>query len=445
MFSGSLKSHDVICAVATPPGIGAIGIVRLSGHELGPYIYALCNQKLRPREASLTNFHDQNGAILDQGLAIFFPKPYSYTGEDVLELHLHGNPFILDSVLNRLLNLGARLADPGEFTLRAFLSGKMDLAQAESVADLIEASSMAAVRAAQKTLHGEFSQKINAIAESLLQLRAVVEASLDFSEEAIEPESDQWAIKLHGLIDTLQTLMCCANQGVILQEGVMVVIAGPPNAGKSSLLNCLAHDDLAIVTPIAGTTRDSIRAQINFAGLSLEIVDTAGIRKPTDAVEAIGIEKSKALLHRANIVLWVTEASLPLDMGFKENLTHEQKIILVRNKIDTHNIQAGAGIEEDLPVVYLSAKTGEGLKNLENELKALAPKHEKGVFIARRRELQSLQKAKNFLEEGQEVVEAPELLGEFLALAHHALGEITGKVTADDMLGEIFSRFCIGK
>ena len=449
-----MKSSDTIAAIATASGRGAIGIVRVSGPRAAAIAAAVLGRRPRPRHAGLGPFRDAAGRPLDQGLALFFPAPHSFTGEDVLELHGHGGPIVLDMVLGRVLELGARLARPGEFSERAFLNDKMDLAQAEAVADLIAAGSETAARAALRSLAGEFSRRAHALVEGLVRLRTQVEAALDFPEEELDFLADERvAQELDALARGIEGLLASAHQGALLHDGMTVVLAGPPNAGKSSLLNALARTEAAIVSAIPGTTRDVLKERIHIDGMPLHIVDTAGLRAARDEIEAEGIRRARAQLERADRVLLVTDDSISDDRALQEavsllpaNLPRTR----IRNKTDltgrAHGVtQAADGIE-----VALSAKTGAGLDDLRRHLKECVGFQPAGAgtFMARRRHLDAIGRAQDHIARGKSRLKesrAGELLAEELRLAQQALGEITGEFTADDLLGRIFSEFCLGK
>src|SRR3989338_1904301 len=414
----------------------------------------MLGQLPRSRHATFANFLDASGQALDQGLALFFPAPHSFTGEDVLELHGHGGPIVLDMVLGRVLELGARLARPGEFSERAFLNDKMDLAQAEAVADLIAAGSETAARAALRSLAGEFSRRAHALVEGLVRLRTQVEAALDFPEEELDFLADERvAQELDALARGIEGLLASAHQGALLHDGMTVVLAGPPNAGKSSLLNALARTEAAIVSAIPGTTRDVLKERIHIDGMPLHIVDTAGLRAARDEIEAEGIRRARAQLERADRVLLVTDDSISDDRALQEavsllpaNLPRTR----IRNKTDltgrAHGVtQAADGIE-----VALSAKTGAGLDDLRRHLKECVGFQAAGAdtFMARRRHLDAIGRAQDHIAKGKSRLKesrAGELLPEELRLAQQALGEITGEFTPDDLLGRIFSEFCLGK
>ncbi|MEN9416393.1 MAG: hypothetical protein RI988_13 [Pseudomonadota bacterium] len=461
MGEPSLSSRDApIVAIATAPGRGAVGIVRASGADLHPLIQAVCGRALEPRQATLLPFLDAHGQTLDRGLAIHFPAPHSYTGEDVLELQAHGGPVLLQLLLARCLQAlpGARLARPGEFTERAFLNDKLDLAQAEAVADLIEASTEAAARSAGRALQGDFSRRVNALAERLVRLRTLVEATLDFPEEEIDfLEQADARGQLRGIDAALRAVLDGARQGALLREGLRVVIAGQPNVGKSSLLNALAGAELAIVTPIPGTTRDRVSESIQVEGVPLHITDTAGLRpdeQAADEVERIGIGRSWGAIEGADVVLFLHDLTrVGCDVGYDEaereiaaKLPEGVAVIDVWNKADAAAQQGG-----DRPKLCVSARTGEGLDALRHALLEQAGWHaaHEGVAIARARHVQALQEAARHLEAAAAHLDSPapalDLLAEELRLAHHALGEITGVFTSEDLLGEIFGRFCIGK
>ena len=456
------RQHDPIVAIATAAGRGAVGIVRASGCDLSPLIQALCNRTLRARQASYLEFLDEHGEAIDRGLAIWFAAPHSYTGEDVLELQAHGGAVVLHLLLARCLQAGAhiglRVAEPGEFTQRAFLNDKLDLAQAEAVADLIDASTEAAARSASRSLGGAFSNEINRLRDSLIALRTLVEATLDFPEEEIDfLQRANARERLSTIAAAIDTVLDRARQGSLLREGIKVVIAGLPNVGKSSLLNALAGAELAIVTPIAGTTRDKVSQTIQIEGVPLHITDTAGLRGDpgsADEVERIGIGRAWEAIDEADAVLFVRdltrigeaaydteEAAIATRLaGAKDRLVH------VFNKADLRPVR-------DLPSesIALSARTGEGLPELRARLIALAGWHAQpeGVFIARARHVHALERTRSHVSIASDGLDQPapalELLAEELRLAHEALGEITGQFSADDLLGEIFGRFCIGK
>lgn len=446
-----------IAAVATAPGRGAVGIVRVSAKSVAPVIAAVCGRTLKPREATYLPFLAADGSPIDQGLAIHFPAPHSYTGEDVLELQAHGGPVVLQLLLARCLEAGAsmalRVAEPGEFTQRAFLNGKLDLAQAEAVADLIDASTEAAARSASRSLAGAFSKEIAALREALINLRMLVEATLDFPEEEIDflQKADAQG-QLQRLQTRLAQVMHQARQGALLREGLHVVIAGQPNAGKSSLLNALAGAELAIVTPIPGTTRDVVRQTIQIEGVPLHVVDTAGLREGADQVEQIGIERAWGQIAKADAVLFLHDLTRAesaeyqaADAAIAEKLPSDVPIVDVWNKQDV--IPAEAGIQG----VRISAKTGEGLEQLRKRLLDIAGYEAapEGLFIARERHLHALRQVDAHLMEAAahlaRQAQALDLLAEELRLAQNALNEITGEFSADDLLGVIFSRFCIGK
>lgn len=446
--------NDLIAAIATAPGRGGIGVVRVSGGNLGPLAEALAGRIPRPRQATLAAFRAGDGSVLDSGLLLYFPGPHSFTGEDVLELQGHGGPVVLQMLLARCLDLGARLAEPGEFSRRAFLNGKIDLAQAEAVADLIDAATTAAARSAVRSLQGEFSRAIQALSEELIDLRMLVEATLDFPEEELDflQAADAFG-RLGRLQEQLRRVFDRAGQGKLLQAGLHVVLAGQPNVGKSSLLNRLAGDDLAIVTPIAGTTRDALRSSIQIEGIPLHIIDTAGLRETSDEVERIGIERTWREIEKADVILLLVDARhgvTAADRSILGRLPAGLRRITVRNKIDLAGGIPERHDEADGVAISLSAKGGDGVELLQRELLAVAGWHQaEDVFIARERHLRALTHAAGHVDSAQALARAPrpalELFAEELRLAQQALGEITGAFTADDLLGVIFSRFCIGK
>ncbi|MFN4004157.1 MAG: tRNA uridine-5-carboxymethylaminomethyl(34) synthesis GTPase MnmE [Hylemonella sp.] len=462
------RHQDPIAAIATAPGRGAVGIVRISGRALGAYAAALCGRALQPRHATYLPLRDAAGEPIDHGLAIYFQAPHSYTGEDVLELQIHGGPVVLQLLLARCLQLagqpdaqgrpllpGLRLAQPGEFTERAFLNDKIDLAQAEAIADLIDASTEAAARSASRSLAGAFSQEIGALREGLIQLRLLVEATLDFPEEEIDflQRADAQG-QLDRLQQQLTAVLQHARQGSLLREGITVVIAGQPNAGKSSLLNALAGAELAIVTPIPGTTRDKVQQTIQIEGVPVHVIDTAGLRDSSDEVERIGIARAWAEIEAADAVLFLHDltrrdepayqaADAAIAAALAERLGRRVPVIDVWNKVDLVPAPAeGLG---------LSAKTGAGLQALRARLLELVgwQATPQGLYIARERHVQALHRVQMHLEQARQQLaqqaQALDLLAEDLRLAQLALDEITGEFSNDELLGLIFSRFCIGK
>ena len=470
------RHHDPIAAIATAPGRGAVGIVRVSGKGLGVLVEAVCGRTLRPREATYLPFRDAVGQPIDQGLALFFPAPHSYTGEDVLELQAHGGPVVLQLLLARCLEAGAqahpatgqpalpglRVAQPGEFTERAFLNDKIDLAQAEAIADLIDASTTAAARSASRSLTGAFSHEIHALRDALIHLRMLVEATLDFPEEEIDflRKADARG-QLSNLKQTLSQVMQRARQGALLREGIKVVIAGQPNAGKSSLLNALAGAELAIVTPIAGTTRDKVQQTIQIEGVPLHIIDTAGLRDSDDEVERIGIARAWDEIAGADAVLFLHDlarrdamdyraADAVIESTLAEKLPSSVPVIDVWNKVDCVP-GAAQPASAGRAAVHLSARTGEGLDALRRILLEVAgwQSAPEGVYIARARHVQALRTVQQHLEEAAAQLDALgpalALLAEELRLAQNALSSITGEFSSDDLLGVIFSSFCIGK
>jgi len=470
------QQHDPILAVATAPGRGAVGIVRVSGQGLAPFVAALLGRDLRPREATYLPLRDADGQAIDHGLALWFPGPHSYTGEDVLELQGHGGPVVLQLLLARCLSLaqttgahgqpllaGLRLARAGEFTERAFLNDKLDLAQAEAVADLIDASTEAAARSASRSLAGVFSERVHALRDALIRLRMLVEATLDFPEEEIDflQKADARG-QLARLCASLAEVQAQARQGALLRDGLKVVIAGQPNAGKSSLLNALAGAELAIVTPIAGTTRDVVQQTIQIEGVPLHVIDTAGLRDSPDVdeVEKIGIARAWDQIAQADAVLFLHDLTRSEQPGYRAAdaaiaaaLPPRVAVLQIWNKLDQCDAAARARLlaTEDAHTLPLSAKHGEGIEALRQRLLVLAGWQQGGggLFMARERHLQALARVHTHLQEATtwlgERADHLDLLAEELRLAQHALGEITGEFSADDLLGEIFSRFCIGK
>lgn len=460
-----------IAALATAPGRGGIGVLRVSGPGLGRLIHAVCGRALVPRQATYLPFLAGDGSTIDQGIALFFPAPHSYTGEDVFELQGHGGPMVLQLLLRRVLeagrDLGVRLAEPGEFTLRAFLNDKMDLAQAEAVADLIDASTEEAARSASRSMLGVFSEAVNELRDRLIRLRMLVEATLDFPEEEIDfLKAEQALEQLQDLRQSLRELWRKARQGAVLRNGLNVVLAGEPNVGKSSLLNALAGADVAIVTPIAGTTRDKVSQTIQIEGVALNIIDTAGLRDSQDPVEQIGIERTWQEVERADVVLHLVDGAvkprpvsqgselarvspgMPLAENISRRLPPRARFLTVYNKIDlTDNAPRVVHGQE----IWLSAKTGAGLEGLRRELLELAGWQSTGesLFTARERHVQALAavdealgRAAGFADQGAAQLE---LFAEELRLAQNPLSTITGEFTADDLLGVIFGQFCIGK
>jgi len=446
-----MASADVIAAIATAPGRSGIGVVRVSGPNLEALAQSLLGKVPAPRHAALCNFLDENEETIDHGIALYFPAPHSYTGEDVLELQGHGGPAVLQLLLRRCLTLGARLAEPGEFTKRAFLNDKLDLAQAESVADLIDASTGEAAKSALRSLQGVFSTEVNALTKSLIELRTLVEATLDFPEEDVGfLEQANAAGKLRAIQVQLEKVLLAARQGSILREGITVVLAGQPNVGKSSLLNRLAGEDVAIVTSVPGTTRDAIRQAIEIEGVPLHVIDTAGLRETKDEVEKMGIARTWAAIEKADAVLLIidsTQSESREDRKILQRLPGTLPRICVYNKIDLLPAQPKSEALDGEIRVYLSAKTGAGVDLLCAQLLQIVgwkPTGE-GVYMARQRHLSALREAGQHLSGALENKAQIELFAEELKLAQQALSRITGEFTTDDLLGEIFSRFCIGK
>lgn len=442
---------DTIAAVATGSGRAGIGIVRISGPGAAAIAEALCGKTPPPRRATLARFVDAGGEVIDQGIALFFPAPHSYTGEDVFELHGHGGPVVLRLLLQRCLELGARPAQPGEFTRRAFLNDKLDLAQAEAVADLIEASSAAAARGAARSLSGEFSARVNAVRRQLIEVRALVETALDFPEEDIEfPGQRKVSAGLEEIGAQLRQIMATARQGNLLREGVRAVLLGRPNVGKSSLMNRLAEEEVAIVTEIPGTTRDALRRELVIEGVPFHLVDTAGLRDSDDLVERLGVERAWAEIARADILLHVVDSSEGAAhdaKGVADALPSGALKMLIFNKIDLHGQPPHLLAEDGKTKVWVSAKTGAGLPALKKAmLDAVGWRElEEAPFMARERHLAALSSAASAVEHAATQLATPELLAEELRTAQVELGQITGEFSADDLLGEIFSRFCIGK
>lgn len=448
-----MVASETIAAIATPPGMGGVGIVRISGSLATAIAEGLIGRVPRPRLATLADFRARDGEVIDRGIALFFPAPGSFTGEDVLELQGHGGPVVLDRLLQGALALGARPARPGEFSERAFLNGKLDLVQAEAVADLIESTTELAARLAGRTLQGELSRRVRDLLEGIVRLRTDVEAGIDFPDEEIDfIAASQVAADLQDLIRDLKDLLAGAHKGHLIREGLDLVIAGPPNAGKSSLLNALAGVDAAIVTAIPGTTRDLLRRQIQIDGMPLHIIDTAGLRPARDPIEQEGIRRAREQIEQADRILWVFDGQYDPDHTDFDvsRLPTQVPLTYVRNKIDLTGTPAGLTHGSSGPEVAISALTGVGIDVLREHLKASCgfPASTEGVFMARRRHLDALDRTLAGLDSALNVLrQAPavELMAEDLRQAQRALGEITGEFTPDDLLGEIFSGFCIGK
>ncbi|HJS78868.1 MAG TPA: tRNA uridine-5-carboxymethylaminomethyl(34) synthesis GTPase MnmE [Burkholderiales bacterium] len=434
-------TRDTIAAIATPAGRGGIGVVRLSGPRAPAIARSILGRVPEPRQATHAIFRDGRGEALDEGIALYFPEPHSYTGEPVLELQGHGGPVVMHALLAACVDAGARLAEPGEFTRRAFLEGKLDLAQAEAVADLIDAASREAARSALRSLSGEFSTALAALQSQLTELRALTEAMLDFPEEEVDAlHREDAAERLGAVRAALEDVIAKSRQGSLLRSGIHVVLAGRPNVGKSSLLNRLAGEERAIVTPIPGTTRDALREPVQIAGVPLVLVDTAGLRVTSDVVERLGVERTQRELEQADVVLAVYEAggdTTPL-----ANLPPGAACIDVYNKIDLT-----PGFATPAAAVAVSAKTGEGLERLRQVILRAAGWLDTGesVFLARERHLRALDTARRHLDAAAGESHRWEFFAEELRLAHAALGSITGEFSTDDLLGEIFARFCIGK
>ena len=465
------RHQDPIAAIATAPGRGAVGIVRVSGKNIGSLVQAVCGRQLKPREVTYTAFLDSAGLAIDQGLAIYFSAPHSFTGEDVLELQAHGGPVVLQLLLARCLQAGAeldparhgprlaglRVALPGEFSERAFLNDKIDLAQAEAIADLIDASTEAAARSASRSLSGAFSKEIHALRDALIHLRMLVEATLDFPEEEIDflRQADAHG-QLSKLQQTLQTVLQRARQGALLREGIKVVIAGQPNAGKSSLLNALAGAELAIVTPVAGTTRDKVQQTIQIEGVPVHVIDTAGLRDSDDEIEKIGIARAWDAIEGADAVLFLHDLTRMDAINYKADdeviaTTLAQKLPSRVPVIDIWNKADAIAAPHHEAGLTLSAKTGAGLDALRRRLLDVAgwQSAPEGVYIARERHVQALRRVDAHLLQARAHLTANaqplDLLAEELRLAQNALSEITGKFSSEDLLGVIFSKFCIGK
>ena len=450
------NNKDTIVAIATAAGRGGVGVVRLSGLDVLPFINSLIGKPLLPRRATYSVFSDAEGEAIDEGVALYFPGPSSFTGESILELQGHGGMVVLDRLVRRCVELGARVARPGEFSERAFFNDKMDLAQAEAIADLIDASSVEAARSAVRSMQGEFSKLINELVETMIQVRIFVEAAIDFPEEEIDFLQDKMlAADLDQLCNDLTEVLAQAQQGAILRDGLTVVLAGKPNAGKSSLLNALAGIDAAIVTAVPGTTRDVLRERITLGGLPLNIIDTAGLRDSDNEIEQEGVRRAWKEIANADQVLFVADATDTSNPNleelwpeyFQRNLGSTQSVTLLLNKIDLSGHQPG---EIDEATLAISVKDKSGFDALASHLQTKAGYlgHGEGLFSARRRHLIALTNALTFVQNGIDQLKgagAGELLAEDLRQAQNELSEITGQFTSDDLLGRIFSSFCIGK
>ena len=448
---------DTIAAIATAPGRGAVGVIRVSGPSVPQIAESIVGNLPAPRIAQFAHFLGQDGAPLDRGLVLYFPAPASYTGEHVLELQGHGGVLVLDSLLKRLLELGCRMARPGEFSERAFLNGKIDIAQAEAIADLIDAGSVEAARAAVRSMQGEFSAHIHELQAQITELRTLVEAAIDFPDEELDfVPGSELGRRIAKIFMSFDAITAAARQGALLREGLNVVIAGKPNAGKSSLLNKLVGDEVAIVTDQPGTTRDVLRQQVHLDGLPLNLIDTAGLRRAADVVEAEGVRRALAELERADRVLYMLDATLlgesrASDLAAElDELPKGVPVTLVFNKIDLSGAQASVDESRDPPQVFLSVRTGAGLDLLRAHLKSRAGYRsgDSGALSARRRHLDALERARTCVAQAAQTLAATrafELFAEELRLAQLALGEITGEFSSDDLLGEIFGSFCIGK
>jgi tRNA modification GTPase len=452
--NGHEGDADTIVARATPPGTGGIAVVRISGPLACAIAISMLGTRPPERRATFSAFRDARGQMLDQGLALYFPAPRSFTGEDILELHGHGGPVVVAGLVDAAVALGARMAEPGEFSRRAFLNDKLDLAQAEAIADLVASGSMQAARAALRSLSGAFSSAVDELQEKLVKLRMHVEAAIDFPEEEIDFLSDSALFaRIEDCAASFRQLRSNAGIGRVLRDGYRVVIVGRPNAGKSSLLNRLSGQEAAIVTEVAGTTRDILREQINIDGLLVELVDTAGLRDDPDRIEAEGIRRAREALSQADAVLWIQDAGrergeTPNERP-DEHLPDDIPVVVVRNKIDLSGDPAGL-LQGEPPIVAISAKTGAGMDELRAELRRLAGYRDlgEGAFSARRRHIDALDRAFGHFEAGQTALRnarAGELFAEELKLSQQALSEISGAVSSDDLLGRIFSEFCIGK
>ncbi|TLY48534.1 MAG: tRNA uridine-5-carboxymethylaminomethyl(34) synthesis GTPase MnmE [Gammaproteobacteria bacterium] len=459
-FEATLTIRETIVALATPSGRGGIAVIRVSGSNIQSIVLQLLGRIPKKRYAEYLPFLSEDGSVIDEGLALYFPAPNSFTGEDVLELQGHGGPVIVDSLLKRVIQLGARLAKPGEFTERAFLNSKLDLVQAEAIADLIAAETEQAARAAMRSLQGDFSCRINQMRETLIELRTGLEAAIDFVDENIDFLKDTQIVnKLHTILDKIREIKNLAKQGTLLQEGLSLAIVGPPNVGKSSLLNKLTAKESSIVTSFAGTTRDVIKEKIKIEGLLLNIVDTAGLRATTDEIEKEGIKRTLAEIFKADLILWVVDHSTTAigdlkfwkeQQSFLNNIFSDKRIVIIRNKIDLKKEEPSIDKEIGFDVIKLSAKTSEGLTLLFNYLKKCVSytNATEGNFSARRRHLEALTNTEVALCNGLNKLENnqfPELLAQDLLEGQNYLGEITGKFTSNDLLGKIFANFCIGK
>jgi len=449
MLESKSFTTDTIVALITPPGRGGVGVIRVSGTKIVEVSHIILGLLPKPRIATYLPFFDENNTVIDKGIAIHFSAPHSLTGEDVLELQGHGGPIILDYLLKRILTLGVRMARPGEFSERAFLNGKIDLTQAEAVADLINAHSIQAARSAARSMQGAFSELINQLLFLLKDLRMYVEAMIDFPEEEIDfLKSGEIEKRLNDLLEQVEKSFHGVKQGALLREGVTVVIAGAPNAGKSSLLNQLTGNDSAIVSDIPGTTRDVLHEPIHIDGLPLHLIDTAGLRETNDPIEQEGMRRAHKEIEKADRILLIRDLT---NNDFTENLINHDKITVIYNKIDLIGKEACIENINNHCVIYISAQTGEGLDLLREHLKSVVgyDSTQEGVFIARRRHINSLQQTAYFLKEAHTQLRLKkfscELLAEELRLAQNALSEITGEFRSDALLGEIFSSFCIGK
>jgi tRNA modification GTPase len=450
-----MVSADIIAAIATPPGRGGIGVIRVSGKNLTALAEKILGELPKPRQAHLSRFFDAEKRVIDRGIALYFPAPQSYTGEDVLELQGHGGPAIMNLLLTQCLSAGARLAQPGEFTLRAYLNNKIDLVQAESVADIIEASTSEAARCAVNSLQGRFSAKIEETVSSLITLRMMIEATLDFPEEDIERiYLLQIRTQLENIHGQLEQIFRSAQQGNLLQEGIKIALVGAPNVGKSTLLNQLVEEEVAIVTDVPGTTRDTIQRTITIQGVPVHVIDTAGLRETNDIVEQKGIERTHAAIEGAHMAIGLIDASNHLDRNDPVmcHIPADKQQLIVYNKIDLFNESPRIERKKNRIYIYMSAKTGEGVELLRQTILETAgwQFHQagEGIFTARQRHLTALKLANTHIDNALKFSQnghSLEVLAEELRLAQLALSSITGQFTADDLLGEIFSHFCIGK